>query len=104
MVDGGGVRVIESLLADGAVVAANTGPLLGREGTDRQRAAEHLLRRSIPGVVATDAHAPRRPYTLAMAAEAVERVTGRPQISLRLAADTPARLLADGIVADRRAA
>ena len=29
MVDGGGLAVIESLLAGGAVVAANTGPLLG---------------------------------------------------------------------------
>lgn len=104
IVDGGGLAVIERLRAGGAVVAANTGPLLGREGNDRRRAAEHLLRRGVPGVVATDAHAPRRPYTLAMASEAVTRVTGRPEVPRRLAVDAPARLLADGIVADRRAA
>src|SRR3954447_23481869 len=104
MVDGGGLRVIESLLDDGAVVAANTGPLLGREGADRRRAAELLLRRGVPGVVATDAHAPRRPYTLAMASDAVAAVTGRPDVARRLAAETPARLLAEGLARDRRAA
>jgi protein-tyrosine phosphatase len=104
MVDGGGLGVIESLLGDGALVAANTGPLLGREGEDRAFAAELLLRRGIPGVVATDAHAPRRPYTLAMATEAVTRATGRPEIARRLAIETPARLLADGMAVDRRAA
>src|SRR3954463_3158580 len=60
MVDDGGVGVIEALVADGALVAANTGPLLGREGGDRKHAAELLLRRGTPGVVATDAHPPRR--------------------------------------------
>jgi protein-tyrosine phosphatase len=104
MVDGGGLAVIEALLADGAMVAANTGPLLGREGEDRRHAAEHLLRRCVPGVVATDAHAPRRPYTLAMASEAVAHVTGRPELARHLATETPARLLADGLSADRRAA
>jgi protein-tyrosine phosphatase len=104
MVDEGGVAVIESLLADGALVAANTGPLIGREGAERKHAAELLLRRGIPDVVATDAHAPRRPYTLAMACDAVAAVTGRPEIARRLAAETPARLLADGMAVDRRAA
>jgi protein-tyrosine phosphatase len=104
MVDGGGLAVIERLLRDGAAVAANTGPLLGREGGDRRRSAEHLLRRCIPTVVATDAHAPSRPYTLAQAAEAVERVTGRPDLARRLAAEAPARLLAEGVGAVARRA
>jgi protein-tyrosine phosphatase len=104
MVDEGGIGVIESLLADGARVAANTGPLLGREGADRKHAAELLLRRGIPGVVATDAHAPRRPYTLAMASDAVAAVTGRTDVARRLTTDAPARLLEDGIALDRRAA
>src|SRR3954469_7243327 len=105
MVDGGGLPVVESLLADGgALVAANTGPLIGREGADRRHAAELLLRRGIPGVVATDAHAPRRPYTLAMASDAVEQVTGRPDVARRLAVDAPARLLAEGMRVDARAA
>jgi protein-tyrosine phosphatase len=104
MVHGGGLAVIERLLRDGAAVAANTGPLLGREGGDRRRAAEHLLRRCIPTVVATDAHAPSRPYTLAQAAEAVERVTGRADLAQRLAAEAPARLLVEGLALGRRAA
>ncbi|MFL6152628.1 MAG: CpsB/CapC family capsule biosynthesis tyrosine phosphatase [Ornithinibacter sp.] len=104
MVDDGGVGVIEALVADGALVAANTGPLLGREGGDRKHAAELLLRRGTPGVVATDAHAPRRPYTLAMACDAVADVTGRPDLARRLATETPARLLTEGIAAGRRAA
>jgi len=105
MVDGGGLAVVEALMAGGAAaVAANTGPLLGREGAERRRAAEHLLRRCVPTVVATDAHAPSRPYTLAMAAEAAERVTGRADRARRLAVEAPARLLADGLSAARRAA
>jgi len=104
IVDGGGLAVIERLVAGGAAVAANTGPLIGREGTDRRRAAEHLLNRCVPTVLATDAHAPSRPYTLAMAAEAAERVTGRADRARRLAVEAPARLLADGLSAARRAA
>jgi protein-tyrosine phosphatase len=104
MVDGGGLAVIESQLEAGALVAANAGPLLGREGPERRRAAEHLLRRGVPAVVATDAHPPSRPYTLAMAVDAVARAAGRPELARRLAAETPARLLAEGIAAGRRAA
>jgi tyrosine-protein phosphatase YwqE len=104
MVHGGGLAVIERLLRAGAAVAENTGPLIGREGNDRRGAAEHLLRRCIPTVVATDAHAPNRPYTLAQAAEAVERVTGRADLARRLAAEAPARLLDEGLAVGRRAA
>jgi protein-tyrosine phosphatase len=104
MVHGGGLAVVERLLRGGAVVAANTGPLIGREGGDRGRAAEHLLRQCIPTVVATDAHAPNRPYTLAQAAEAVERVTGRADLARRLAVEAPARLLDEGLAVGRRAA
>jgi protein-tyrosine phosphatase len=104
MVHGGGLAVIERLLREGAAVASNTGPLLGREGADRRRAAEHLLRRCVPTVVATDAHAPNRPYTLAEAADAVERVTGRADLARRLAAEGPARLLDEGLAVGRRAA
>jgi protein-tyrosine phosphatase len=104
MLDGGGLAVIEDLLGDGALVAANTGPLLGREGPERRRAAEALLRRGVPAVVATDAHPPGRSYTLAMASEAVAQASGRPELARRLAAENPARLLADGLGSARRAA
>jgi hypothetical protein len=39
-----------------------------------------------------------------MAADAVARLTGREDLARRLAAEAPARLLADGLVAGRRAA
>jgi protein-tyrosine phosphatase len=99
-----GLPALEAQLRAGALVAANVGPLLGREGNERTRTAERLLRRGFPDVVATDAHAPERPYTLAMGAEAVTRVTGRADLARHLTADTPARLLAEGIAAHRRAA
>ena len=63
-----------------------------------------MLRRGVPAVVATDAHPPERPYTLAMAAEALARASGRPEVARRLAAGAPARLLAEGLGAGRRAA
>jgi protein-tyrosine phosphatase len=99
-----GLPVIESLVAECALVAANVGPLLGREGDLRRAAAEHLLRRGLPAVIATDAHAPDRPYTLSVGRDAAARVTGRADLARRLTDDAPARLLADGIAAARRAA
>ena len=99
-----GLRALEAEVAAGALVAANVDPLQGGEGPERQAAAEHLLRRGLPSVVATDAHAPRRPFTLAMGHEAVVRVTGRADLARRLTADAPARLLAEGFAQGRRAA
>jgi protein-tyrosine phosphatase len=99
-----GLPAIDALVGGGALVAANVGPLLGREGDGRRRAAEHLLRRGLPAVVATDAHAPERPYTLAMGAEAAERVTGRAEVARRLTRDAPARQLAEGLRAVGRCA
>jgi protein-tyrosine phosphatase len=99
-----GLPAVRALVDEGALVAANVGPLLGREGEARRHAAEDLLRRGLPAVVATDAHAPERPYTLAMGAEAIERVTGRADVARRLTAEAPARLLEHGISAARRAA
>jgi tyrosine-protein phosphatase YwqE len=100
----GGLRVLEAQLRAGALVAANVGPLLGQEGDERTHAAEQLLRRGVPHVVATDAHPPKRPYTLEMGGEAVRRVTGRADLASRFTTEEPARLLAEGIGAGRRAA
>jgi protein-tyrosine phosphatase len=99
-----GLAALESEVRRGALVAANVDPLQGGEGPDREAAAQSLLRRGVPTVVATDAHAPRRPFTLAMGHDAVVRVTGRPDLARRLTEDAPARLLAEGISQDRRAA
>jgi protein-tyrosine phosphatase len=100
----GGLPAVERLVAQGALVAANVDPLQGGEGTERRGAAVALLRRGLPAVLATDAHPPRRPFTLAMGRAAVEDVTGRPELARRLTFDTPARLLADGLPAAARAA
>ncbi len=100
----GGLSPVERLMAQGALVAANVDPLQGGEGTERRRAAVALLRRGVPAVLATDAHPPRRPFTLAMGRAAVEAVTGRPELARRLTFDAPARLLADGLSSVARAA
>jgi protein-tyrosine phosphatase len=99
----GGDR-LETELRAGALVAANVDPLQGGEGSDRLAAAEQLIRRGVPDVLATDAHAPRRPFTLAMGHDAIVRLTGRADVARRLTQQAPARLLADGIVPGRRAA
>jgi hypothetical protein len=62
------------------------------------------LRRGLPAVIATDAHPPRRPFTLAMGRAAVEAATGRRDLAQRLVADSPARLLAEGLPVAARAA
>ena len=99
----GGDRLQAEVRA-GALVAANTDPLQGGEGPDRLAAAEQLIRRGVPDVLATDAHAPRRPFTLAMGYDAIVRATGRADVARRLTQDAPTRLLAEGIVPGRRAA
>ena len=99
----GGDRLQAEVRA-GACVAANVDPLQGGEGSDRLAAAEQLIRRGVPDVLATDAHPPRRPFTLAMGRDAIVRVTGRADVARRLTQEAPARLLAEGIVPGRRAA
>jgi protein-tyrosine phosphatase len=95
----GGLHAVERLLDEGALVAANVGPLLGREGRERLATAEHLLRRGVPAALATDAHPPVRPYTLAMGAEAITAATGRAEVAHRMTANLPARLLREGLPA-----
>ena len=101
----GGLSLLEPVLGGGALVAVNLDPLRGGEGPERERAAEQVLRRGLADVVATDAHPPRRSFTLAMARDVVTRLTGRPDAARRLTEQAPARLLAEGIPgAGRRAA
>src|SRR4051812_40752569 len=94
----GGLPALQPLLDAGAVVAANVAPLAGDEGPERHAAALHVLRRGLAGVVATDAHPPRRPFTLADGEYAVHAATGRAQQAEWLTTLAPARLLADGEV------
>jgi protein-tyrosine phosphatase len=86
----GGLERLDPLIARGARIAANVGPLSGREGDARWRAAKFLLGRGAIDVIATDAHPPRRPYQLSdvlgMTRNAHERLTS----------ETPSALLSGG--------
>jgi protein-tyrosine phosphatase len=92
-----GIEALGPELLSGAVIAANVGPLAGRETTDRHTAAVEILRRGVVGVIATDAHAPSRPWTLAMGRRAVLEATGDAVLADGLTAANPASLLRDGI-------
>jgi protein-tyrosine phosphatase len=87
----GGLERLDPLVRSGALIAANVGPLSGRESEPRWLAARHLLERDGIDLVATDAHPPRRPYQLrdvaGMTGDAHGRLTSR----------TPGALLREGI-------
>jgi protein-tyrosine phosphatase len=93
-----GIEALGPELLAGAVIAANVGPLTGRESDERHAAAVEILRRGIVGVIATDAHAPRRPWTLAEGRAAALRATGDAVLADGLVAANPASLLRDGIL------
>ena len=75
----GGLEQLDPLLARGALIAANVGPLTGRESEVRWRAAKFLLERGGVDLIATDAHPPRRPWQLSdvrgMTGDEHERLT-----------------------------
>src|SRR3954471_21232204 len=93
----GGLTALQPVLDAGAIVAANVAPLAGDEGPERHAAALHVLRRGLAGVIATDAHPPRRPFTLADGEYAVHAATGREEQAEWLTTVAPARLLSDGL-------
>src|SRR4051812_27774519 len=93
----GGLTALGPLLEAGAVVAANVAPLAGDEGPERHAAALHVLRRGLAGVVATDAHPPRRPFTLADGEYVVHAATGRADQAEWLTSIAPSRLFSDGV-------
>ena len=89
-----GLRTLGPLIASGSLIAANVGPLSGKEGEARWRAARFLLQRGAADLIATDAHPPRRPWQLAD----VAGMTGDDHD--RLTSTTPAALLRDGLARD----
>jgi protein-tyrosine phosphatase len=93
----GGLEALEEELRAGSVVAANVGPLIGQEGAGRQAAAREVLRRGMAGLLATDAHAPTRPWTLAQGRDALAAETGDAALAAHMTADRAAALLRDGI-------
>ena len=76
-----GLAKLDPLVAAGAVFEINVGPLTDREKPERTEAARHLVERGAAHVIATDAHAPRRPYQLADARDLVPEAlwTSAPQ-------------------------
>jgi protein-tyrosine phosphatase len=92
-----GLEELEEEVRAGSVIAANVGPLVGREGEERQAASREVLRRGMAGLLATDAHAPVRPWTLAMGRDALLAETGDADLARRMTSDRAAALLRDGI-------
>ena len=84
----GGLARLEPAVAAGALFEVNVGPLTGQETPSRTEAAHHLISRGLAHVVATDAHAPKRPYHLADVDGAVPA---------ELIGAAPARLLREGM-------
>jgi protein-tyrosine phosphatase len=89
-----GLERLGPLIASGALLEVNVGPLTDQETPERTEAARHLIGKGAAHVVATDAHAPRRPHQLADVAGIVGQ---------ELYALAPARLLAEGILSPRPA-
>jgi protein-tyrosine phosphatase len=92
-----GIEALDAELLAGSVIAANVGPLAAREGSERHAAAVEILRRGIVGVIATDAHAPSRPWTLADGRASVLEATGDAVLADGLCGTNPASLLRDGL-------
>ena len=92
-----GIESLDAELLAGSVIAANVGPLAGRESTERHAAAVEILRRGLVGVIATDAHAPSRPWTLAEGRRRVLEATGDAALADGLCGTNPASLLRDGL-------
>jgi protein-tyrosine phosphatase len=93
----GGLEALGPELRAGSVVAANVGPITRRESAARHAASLELLRRGIVGLIATDAHAPTRPYTLAEAYAAIRELTGDDALARRLTGTTATAVLRDGL-------
>lgn len=98
-----GIEQLGPELLAGAVIAANVGPLTDRETPERHAASLEILRRGMVGVIATDAHAPHRPWTLAEGRAGVLEATRDAALADGLTAANPASLLRDGIAIRTRA-
>jgi protein-tyrosine phosphatase len=94
---GESLPVLREQLDHGGRIQMNVGPLIGDESPERRDAALRLLRTGLPSALATDAHPPRRPYTLAHGrALAIEGGASEAEAT-RLVEDGPRALLAEGI-------
>lgn len=97
-----GLPGLQEEIDSGSPVQMNVGPLAGRESVKRQESARSLLRLGIPTAIATDAHAPDRPWTLRMARHAIIAETGNRALAERLTENGPRGLLEAGVPAGTR--
>lgn len=91
------LRALRSELERGAAIQMNVGPLRGLESEARASAARELLRLGLAHAIATDAHPPDRPYTLAVAREAILAAGAAPAEATRLVERGPRELLERGL-------
>jgi protein-tyrosine phosphatase len=92
-----GLPGLQEEIDRGSPVQMNTGPLAGRESVEREDAAGALLRLGLASAIATDAHAPSRPWTLRMARQAIVAKTGNRALAERLTEGGPRELLERGV-------
>lgn len=100
--DSEGLPGLQEEIDLGSPVQMNTGPLAGRESVEREDAAAALLRLGLATAIATDAHAPSRPWTLRMARQAIVAKTGNRVLAERLTESGPRQLLECGVPASAR--
>ena len=94
----GGLAALEpELQAARVALLSNVGPLIGAEGEARRRALAHLLDRGLVHALVTDAHPPRRPYTLDLARAALAELGRDGDVAEALVAGHAARLLGEGL-------
>jgi protein-tyrosine phosphatase len=91
------LRVLREQVERGAAIQANVGPLLGAESPAREEAARRLLRTGLATALATDAHPPGRPYTLAEGRDLAMHLGLSAADADRLVDGGPRALLEDGL-------
>jgi protein-tyrosine phosphatase len=95
--DAGGLEVLRSLLAAGAVAQVNVCSLLGNNGLKAQELAVHMLRNGMTYVIASDGHPGTRDHTLALGFVLAQRAGASSVQAWRLTQANPRFLLTHGI-------
>jgi protein-tyrosine phosphatase len=92
-----GLARLRPALAAGALLQVNADSLMGLQGPEPQRGAEHLVRSGLAYVLASDGHPGTREQTLADGAEAARRAGASAVQAWRLTEANPRFLLVHGI-------
>lgn len=92
-----GFRVLRDVLALGCLAQVSTASLSGYHGEESQIAGRHLVARHMTHLLATDAHSPRRPPTLASGMDSLLEAGQTFATARRLVEINPRELLVAGI-------